>query len=249
MTKPAATPTRTQAVLYIRVSTDEQANEGISLSMQEAKLKAYCELRELEIIEVICDAGVSAGKPLASREGGRQILDLVKRNQVQAVVAFKLDRLFRNCADCLTTTAQWDKRDIALHLVDLGGQTLDTSSAMGRFFLTVMAGAAELERGLVCERTTTAMAHKKALGQRVGDIPYGHQLADDGITLLPHNGEQALIDAIRDARSRGLSGRAIVAELTRQGFTTRKGTALGLTQVQRLIKTHAMHEVGHAPGQ
>jgi DNA invertase Pin-like site-specific DNA recombinase len=109
---------------------------------------------------------------------------------------------------------------------------------MGRFFLTVMAGAAELERGLVIERTTTAMAHKKALGQRVGDIPYGYQLADDGKTLQAHDGEQALIDAVRSARNRGLSQRAIVTELTRQGFTTRKNTQLGLTQIQRIMKTY-----------
>jgi DNA invertase Pin-like site-specific DNA recombinase len=238
MTQPARDQLPTQAVLYIRVSTDEQADHGISLAAQEAKLRAYCELRELEIVDVVCDAGVSAAKPLAGREGGKRVLELVQRKKVTAVVAYKLDRLFRNCADCLTTTAQWDKKDIALHLVDMGGQTLDTSTAMGRFFLTVMAGAAELERGLVIERTTTAMAHKKALGQRVGDIPYGYQLADDGKTLEEDAGEQALINAVRSARNRGLSQRAIVTELTRQGFTTRKNTQLGLTQIQRIMKTY-----------
>jgi DNA invertase Pin-like site-specific DNA recombinase len=237
-TTPSHHPSATQAALYLRVSTSEQADHGVSLEAQEAKLRAYCELRGLDVAAVVIDAGVSAGKPLASREGGKRVLDLVQRKQVQAVVAYKLDRLFRNCADCLMTTEQWDKKSVALHLVDLGGQTLDTSSAMGRFFLTVMAGAAELERGLVIERTTAAMAHKKAIGQRVGDIPYGYELADDGITLLPHEGEQALIDAVREARRRGLAQRAIVAELTRQGFTTRKGTAIQLTQVQRILRTH-----------
>jgi DNA invertase Pin-like site-specific DNA recombinase len=236
-TAPSHHPSATPAVLYIRVSTDEQADHGVSLDAQETKLRAYCELRGLDVTAVVIDAGVSAGKPLARREGGKQVLDLIQRKQVQAVVAFKLDRLFRNCGDCLTTTEQWDKKGVALHLVDMGGQTLDTSSAMGRFFLTVMAGAAELERGLVVERTTFAMAHKKAIGQRVGEIPYGSQLADDGVTLLPHAGEQAVIEAVREARRRGLSQRAIVAELARQGFTTRKGTAIQLTQVQRILKT------------
>jgi len=135
--------TSTDAVLYLRVSTQEQAREGISLAAQEAKLRAYCALRGLRIVEVVTDAGVSGGKPMHSREGGSRILDLVKRSAVAHVIAYKLDRLFRDCADCLTVTAAWDKKAIALHLVDLGGQTLDTSSAMGRFFLTVMARAAE----------------------------------------------------------------------------------------------------------
>ena len=59
-------------------------------------------------------------------------------------VQTKLDRLFRNCQDCLQVTALWDRLGISLHLIDLGGQAIDTSSAMGRFFLTVMGGAAEI---------------------------------------------------------------------------------------------------------
>jgi DNA invertase Pin-like site-specific DNA recombinase len=161
----------------------------------------------------------------------------VQRKQVQAVVAYKLDRLFRNCGDCLMTTAEWDKKGVALHLVDMGGQTLDTSSAMGRFFLTVMAGAAELERGLVVERTVFAMAHKKELGQRVGEIPYGLRLSTDDVTLLPDDGEQAVIAAVREARRRGLSQRAIAAELARQGFVSRTGKPFGQTQIARILKT------------
>jgi DNA invertase Pin-like site-specific DNA recombinase len=235
---PSHQQTATKAVLYLRVSTTEQADHGVSLAAQETKLRSYCQLRELVVADVVIDAGVSAGKPLASREGGKRVLELVQRRQVQAVVAFKLDRLFRNCGDCLQTTEAWDRKGIALHLVDLGGQTLDTSSAMGRFFLTVMAGAAELERGLVVERTVSALGYKKSRGERVGTIAYGSQLGDDGVTLLPDKGEQAVIAAVKRARNRGLSGRAIVAELARQGFVTRKGTEIRLTQVQRILKAH-----------
>jgi hypothetical protein len=81
------------------------------------------------------------------------------------------------------------------------------------------------------------MAHKKARGEKLGgDRPYGFGVAADGKTLLPDASEQRLIAAIRDARARGLSQRAVVAELTRQGFTTRKGTAFSLVQVQRIMQ-------------
>jgi DNA invertase Pin-like site-specific DNA recombinase len=229
--------TSTDAVLYLRVSTQEQAREGISLAAQEAKLRAYCALRGLRVVEVVTDAGVSGGKPMHSRVGGQRILDLVKRSAVAHVIAYKLDRLFRDCADCLTVTAAWDKKSIALHLVDLGGQTLDTTSAMGRFFLTVMAGAAELERNLICERTSEAMSYVRSQGHKTGgDVPYGYVVAMDGKTLVVHEQEQAMLEAIRSARQRGFSQRAVVAELTRQGFTTRKGTPLILRQVQRIME-------------
>ena len=229
--------TSTDAVLYLRVSTQEQAREGISLAAQEAKLRAYCELRGLRVVEVVIDAGVSGGKPMHGRTDGQRILDLVKRGAVAHVVTYKLDRLFRDCADCLTVTAAWDKKAIALHLVDLGGQTLDTSSAMGRFFLTVMAGAAELERNLIRERTREAMGYVKSQGRKTGgDVPYGFSVADDGRTLVVHEQEQAMLEAIRSARQRGFSQRQVVAELTRQGFTTRRGTAFRLRQVQRIME-------------
>jgi DNA invertase Pin-like site-specific DNA recombinase len=228
--------TRSEAALYLRVSTQEQAREGISLAAQEAKLRAYCELRGLRVVEIVTDAGVSGGKPMHSRTGGQRILDLVKRGTVAHVVTYKLDRLFRDCADCLAVTAAWDKKAIALHLVDLGGQTLDTSSAMGRFFLTVMAGAAELERNLISERVSEVMGYVKSQGRKTGgDVPYGYAVAMDGKTLVPHEGEQALVEAIRDARQRGLSQRAVVVELAQRGFLTRRGTVLGLRQVQRIM--------------
>lgn len=229
--------TSIDAVLYLRVSTQEQAREGISLAAQEARLRAYCELRGLRVVEVVIDAGVSGGKPMHSREGGNRILDLVKRSAVAHVIAYKLDRLFRDCADCLTVTAAWDKKAIALHLVDLGGQTLDTSSAMGRFFLTVMAGAAELERNLIRERTSEAMGYVRSQGLKTGgDVPYGYAVAADGKTLVAQCGEQALLGAIRSARQRGLTQRQVVAEMAQQGYTTRKGTPLILRQVQRIME-------------
>jgi site-specific DNA recombinase len=236
MTRSKQDPS-SDAVLYLRVSTQEQAREGISLAAQEARLRAYCELRGLRVVEVVTDAGVSGGKPMHSRAGGQRILDLVKRSAVAHVIAYKLDRLFRDCADCLTVTAAWDKKAIALHLVDLGGQTLDTSSAMGRFFLTVMAGAAELERNLIRERTSEAMGYVKSQGHKTGgDVPYGYAVAADGKTLVAQCGEQALLDAIRSARQRGLSQRQVVAEMAQQGYTTRKGTPLILRQVQRIME-------------
>jgi DNA invertase Pin-like site-specific DNA recombinase len=92
----------------------------------------------------------------------RGIKKLVASKKRSHVLALELDRLFRDAADALNQTKAWDKGGLALHLVDLGDQTLNTASAMGRFFLNVMAGFAELKRNLIAERTGTAMKHKKA---------------------------------------------------------------------------------------
>lgn len=165
----------TRAVGYVRVSTDEQVAEGLSLDAQAQAIRHYCALRNLELVALLTDPGVSAGTPLAARPAGRELAELVTARRVGAVVALRLDRLFRDAGDCLAVTRRWDAAGVALHLLDLGGQTLDTSSAMGRFFLTVMAGAAELERNLVRERTRLSYAHLRDSGiYHSSRVPLGY---------------------------------------------------------------------------
>lgn len=222
------------AIAYVRVSTEEQATEGVSVDAQIAAVRAYATLRGLELLDVVVDAGVSAGKPLADRAGGAVIVDAVKRRRVRAVVAVKLDRLFRNAGDCLTVTEGWDRMGVALHLVDMGGQAIDTSSAMGRFFLTVMAGAAEMERNLIRERTSSAMAHKRSKGELVGAVPYGFRLADDGVTLEADADEQHTLSLVAQLRADGMSVRAIVDALEARGVRAR-GARWHQTTVTRLL--------------
>ena len=163
-TKKPSTQTKQTAILYARVSTSEPTLVGRSLAMQEARLRAYCDRRGLAVVDVIVDAGVSGWFALEDREGGHRLVEWVQSGAVAHIVALKLDRLFRDCADCLTVTQEWNKRNVALHLIDLGGQPLDTSSAIGRFFLTMTVAMAELERNLMAERTAQVLQHKKAQG-------------------------------------------------------------------------------------
>lgn len=225
-----------RAIAYVRVSTEEQAKEGISLGTQRHALQAYTSMRGLSLVELVEDAGVSAGKPLSIRTGGQRLLNAVTSHKVGAVVVYKLDRLFRDCADCLTVTRRWDKDGIALHLVDLGGQAVDTSTAMGRFFLTVMAGAAEMERNLVRERTSAAMAYKSAKGEYIGGrVPYGFDLTEDGVRLAPIEHEQIVLSKARKLRKQGLSLRAIAATLQKDGILSRSGRPFAPIQIKRML--------------
>ncbi len=164
-----------KAIGYIRVSTDEQAASGLGLADQRQRITAYAAMRGLELVDIIADEGVSGGKPIADRPGGAVLLKALRAGKASAVIVLKLDRGFRNAADCLGTVGAWDKRGIGLHIVDLGGTAVDTSSAMGRFMLTVLAGAAEMERNLIAERTRAAMRQKRERGERASRIaPFGY---------------------------------------------------------------------------
>jgi len=225
-------------VAYIRVSTEEQSTLGVSLQAQECAIKSYCDMRSLNLVECVVDAGVSAGKALSTRVGGQRVLDLIKQKQVQGVVAFKLDRLFRNSQDCLQTTSNWDKGSIALHLLDMGGQSVDTSSAMGRFFITIMSAMAEMERGLIRERTKMAMKHKASKNQRVGQLPYGKNLSLDTVHLENNQDEQKIMLSVFELNKAGLSTRKIAHKLNEQGVKSR-GSRWHHTTIQRIIKKAA----------
>jgi len=232
MARTPRTTAPTKAVGYIRVSTDKQADHGASLDAQRAKLDAYAALYDLTLVEVIVDAGASA-KTL-ERPGVQRALGMLRKGQAHALLVAKLDRLTRSVEDLgelIRTVFVPGKAD----LLSVGEQ-IDTRTAAGRLVLNVLGSVAQWERETIGERTAEALAHKKAQGHKTGgDVPYGSRLAADGKTLVPDAAEQALLAAIRGARARGLSQRAVVAELTRQGFTTRKGTALDLRQVQRIM--------------
>ena len=225
-----------QAVCYIRVSTEEQVRGGVSLAAQEEKLLTYCALVGLEPMAVIREEGVSGGKPLAIRPGGGELLALVGGRKTKHVVALKLDRLFRDAADALNQTRAWDKAGVALHLVDMGGQTLNTATAMGRFFLNIMAGFAELERNLIAERTEMAMAHKKAHRQAYAPTPYGYDREGDALRQNP--GELKVVAQMRQWRAAGWTLGQIARELSCRRVPTKRGGAWYPGTVKYLLENN-----------
>ena len=124
-----------KAVCYVRVSTMEQATQGVSLEAQEEKLRAYCQMTGLEIVKIIKEEGISATKPLKDRPGGKELIEIINKKQANHVVTLKLDRLFRNAEDALHVTNDWDSKGVTLHLVDMGGQAINTKSAIRFPFL------------------------------------------------------------------------------------------------------------------
>ena len=228
-----------KAVGYIRVSTNEQAEYGVSLEAQKTRIAAYCAAAGLELVTILCEEGISGSIALQKRPAGAQLRELLGKRKVQHIVALKLDRLFRDAADALNQTKAWEEAKVSLHLIDMGGQALNTGSAMGRMMLTMMAAFAEMERNVIAERTAFALQHKKAQNERVGTIAFGYQLAADGQHLEPNAAEQDVLARIRELREAGYSLRDIASELNRQGIPTRRGSEWRFQYVDGILKAAA----------
>jgi site-specific DNA recombinase len=115
------------------------------------------------------------------------------------------------------------------------------NSAAGRLVITIMGAVSQWEREAIGERTRDALRHKRSRGERVGNIEYGFQLADDGKHLEPHAGEQAVVAEIHRLRQNGLSLRKVAADLNGRSFRTRRGTDWRLESIARVLNLNARH--------
>ncbi len=229
-----------KAVCYVRVSTTEQATQGISLEAQVEKLRAYCQMTGLEILRVIREEGISATKPLKDRPGGKELIEIINKKQANHVVVFKLDRLFRNAEDALHVTNDWDSKGVTLHLVDMGGQTMNTKSAIGRFFLNVMAGFAELERNMIAERTAMALEHKKRNLEAYAPTPLGYTRIND--SLEKDEKEWEIVNLIFQLRSEKISYAKIAEELNNRGIPGKKGGKWYASSIRYIFQNDLYHQ-------
>ena len=223
-------PTRT--VAYLRVSTDKQADKGVSLEAQREKVEAYAKLYDLELVDVIVDPGQSA-KTL-DRPGLQKALGMLKAKQADALLVVKLDRLtrsVRDLGDLLERHFAGGKSDLLA--VDM---QIDTRTPGGRMMLNILASVSQWEREIIGERTATAMQHKRSRGEFTGGkAPYGFRLGDDGEHLAEVAEEQAVIAEARRLHASGLTLREVAASLEEKGARTRAGSAFAPMQVRRMV--------------
>jgi len=216
------------AVGYIRVSTDEQVKEGISLADQEARLTAYCQAKEWELVRIYRDEGES-GKSL-DRPGIQTLITDLKANGVDVVVTLKLDRLTRSVRD-LGTLIEDLFDGCALASVE---ESLDSSTANGRMVINLLGTVAQWEREIISERTTAALRFKQAQGFRVGRPPYGFKVEKG--KLVEDAEEMKNIVAMKRAYRRGKKLRALGRDYGMSHSTISKLVKMDL----RLLRKRAL---------
>ena len=220
----------TRTIAYLRVSTDKQADKGISLEAQEEKAKAYAGLYDLDLIETVIDAGESA-KTL-DRPGLQRALAMLKAGKADALLVIKLDRLTRSVADLGKLIEKYFAPGKS-GLLSVSEQ-IDTRSASGRLVLNILASVSQWEREIIAERTSDAMRHKQSQGEYIGgEVPYGFRLVAG--ELIEDEAEQEVIQKAKAYHSEGLSLRKIAAELDKQGIKARRGSLFGANQIKRMV--------------
>jgi site-specific DNA recombinase len=196
------------ALLYARVSTSQQANEGISLDAQERSMRQAAELAGFTEIELLREEGRS-GKSIKGRPVLRDALSRLADGSADALFVTRIDRLARSTQDFLSIVDQAHKYNWRLVLLDLN---LDTSSYQGRFVVTIMSALAEMERAIIAERQKDIHKDRREQGLVWGkDLGPKKRVSEETRLFITQKKEE------------GLSLHAIARELNAKGIPTGYG--------------------------
>ena len=219
-----------KAIGYVRVSTQGQAEDGVSLDAQEAKVRAWADLNGADDVVIFRDEGIS-GKRSDNRPGLQAALGAVGKGD--ALIVYSLSRLSRSTKDTLILSETLLKKEA--DLVSLS-ERIDTTTAAGKMVFRMLAVLSEFERDQISDRTRFALAHKKAQGEKTGgDVPFGYKVR--GGKLVRHAEEQKAIDRIMDLNGKGESLRSICRRLEEAGIARKRGSrSWHPVTVQRIIR-------------
>ena len=229
------TVARTKVVGYVRVSTEGQADGGVSLDAQRAKLSAYAIAMDLDLVAIVEDAGVSA-KSLA-RPGLGRVLAMLDSGEAEGVLVAKLDRLTRSVRDLGDLVERYFASRCSLLSVS---DSIDTRTAAGRLVLNVLTSVAQWEREATGERTRDALAHMKREGVKLGGAALGWTRGDatdaHGRRVVEDVGAEAeTVGRIVALRAEGASLREIAATLDAEGRTTKRGGRWAAETVRKVL--------------
>jgi DNA invertase Pin-like site-specific DNA recombinase len=194
-----------KAIIYSRVSSNEQGASGLSLEAQVDKCAEYASRQGLEVIDTLTE--VKSGKSVKSRPVLVEALARLKAGEAQVLIVSKLDRLSRSLFDFATMLQRAEREGWSVVLLDLG---VDTTTPVGRMQAQIVASVAEFERARIIERCRDASKAKKARGQRVG-----------GVAQTP----KTVAVKVAKMRSTGATLSAIAESLNAQGVPTARGGA------------------------
>lgn len=229
---------RSQCVLYCRVSTSQQAVDGIGLDAQRQRLQAWAHAHGHQVLACHVDAGIS-GSRADNRPALQMALDQACRHRAPLVV-YSLSRLARSTKDAIAIA---ERLDIAgADLVSLS-EAIDTTSAAGKMVFRMLAVLAEFERDLVSERTRLALAHKRLRGEKTGGrVPFGY--LNRGGRLVPIEQEQHAIRRGLAWQERGVPLRTIAERWQQHGYTNHRMTA---KTVAGILRRHRDENSGFVP--
>lgn len=211
-----------RAIIYLRVSTAEQAKSGLGLAAQLRSCRLWCEAMGHVVVDEIADEGVTTRLAVEKRLGLTRAMVAVRRGDADLIVAASTNRISRDTVEFLSML----KTGVPLMALDLG---IDPTTAVGRFVATIMAATGQLERDVTSERTVAALAEISAQGRPLGARAH----------RVPVLVDQSAIDRMRALKADGRTLRDIATMLDYEGYRTPRGGHWSHSTVASILRRAA----------
>jgi site-specific DNA recombinase len=216
--------------LYIRVSTERQANEGDSLEEQESELRKYCDFRKFNIHKLYIERGKSGGN--TNRPEYQKLVKDIQNRKINAVVVKKLDRLSRSLLDFENLMRLMNENQVEFISIK---ENFDTTTAMGKAMLRVALVFAQLEREQTSERIADVMTHRASLGLfNGGRRLFGYSIVEK--ELVPYPKEKQIVEMIFSKFLETRSTSAVMHYLNENSFKYRDGKLWDERQIQKMLQ-------------
>jgi len=203
------------AAIYCRVSTEDQVREGYSLGEQLLKLQDLCKFRDYNVYGVYEDAGISAKD--TNRPKFKEMMEEVRKQNINVIVAYKLDRLTRSVRDLENLIVELEKCNCSL---ECAMDDINTSTANGKFFVRMLTVLSQLEIERVSERTKFGLVG----AIKDGHIPVPKTLGfmRDKKKLVINPAESEIVGRIFDLYLKGKSYQAIANIFNEENVLNKK---------------------------
>lgn len=219
-----------KVALYIRVSTDEQVKEGYSIDAQKERLKAFAFAQDWDIYGLYIDEGISAKD--TNRPELTRMLDDIKSGEIECVLVYRLDRLTRSVLDLYKLLELFEAHNCKFKSAT---EVYDTTTAIGRLFITLVAALAQWERENMGERIRMGYQEKTRQGRFASNNrPFGYNLDKKG-NLTINEEESRVVREIFDLYLKGEGMNSICQTLNGKGIKTRAGNEWNQKGISHII--------------
>lgn len=221
-----------RVAIYCRVSTEEQATEGYSISAQLQTLRQYSQLYGWEIAEEYVDEGIS-GKNIKGRPAMTRLVADVEKEKFQAVLVWKISRLSRNMLDTLTLLDKFE--DYGVKFISYS-ENFDTGSPIGRLVVQLMASIAEMERNTLSENVKLGMTQRAREGSWNGGVVFGYDSVNK--ELVVNEDEAEVVRQIFEMYASGKGLKVIANHLNKAGFHTKHNRHFSINGIATILDNH-----------
>lgn len=224
-----------ETAIYVRVSTEEQVQEGYSIRAQEQKLKDFARIKDWSIYDIYIDEGIS-GKNITERPAVNRMIEDIENGNVKNVLVFKIDRLTRSTSDLIYLVDLFNEHDCSFNSLM---ESIDTQTASGRMFLKIIGIFAEFERENIIERVKLGRERKVKEGYTLcsSHASYGYDRVNGQKIQSINEDEAQIVKEIYDMFvNQNMPLNSIAKALNMRKVPTKKGAVWQRKNIKNILR-------------